>query len=149
LSINDNVFGDNSGHWDVSVSVSPGTVSQLQLPGDVEWVDSGIMLAAGESVTFSATGQIYIGNVSAGQPNISNEQTPAGDPNTTTAAQSGGGPFAAPGLVPWSLVGKIGSAGTAFEIGTGTTITVNSTDRRPSDRRSARRDRRRTQLDSI
>src|SRR5579864_5302375 len=85
-------------------------------------------LVTGETVSITASGQVYIGNVSAGQPNISNNQTPAGDPNTTTAAQTGAaGPFAAPGLVPWSLVGMIGNSGTPFEIGTSASFNVTST----------------------
>ena len=88
------------------------------MSGPDEWVDTGITVVAGEAVTISANGQVYIGAVSLGQPNISDYQTPAGDPTTTTAAQTGfAGAFAAPGLVPWSLVGRIGSSGTPFEVG--------------------------------
>jgi len=124
LSINDDIFGDNSGTWSVGVGLSPGAQHQVTYSGATEWMDSGVALSAGQTVTFSASGLIYIGNVSAGQPNISNYQSPAGDPNTSTAAQ--GGSFAAPGLVPWSLVGRIGSSGTPFEIGTGITVIVTS-----------------------
>jgi hypothetical protein len=122
LSINDNDFGDNSGSWDVNITLSPGANHGVTYPGATEWMDSGLTLSAGQTVTFSATGLIYIGNVSAGQPNVSNYQSPAGDPSTTTAAE--GGSFAAPGLVPWSLVGKVGLGGTPFEIGTGVTVAV-------------------------
>ncbi len=90
----------------------------LNLPANIEWYDTGVSITNGDLVTISATGSVYIGAVSIGEPNISDYQTPAGDPGTTTAAQTGrAGPFAAPGLVPWSLVGKIGQSGTPFEIG--------------------------------
>ena len=93
------------------------------VPGPDEWVDTGITVVAGEAITISANGQVYIGAIGLGQPNISDYQTPAGDPTTTTAAQTGfAGAFAAPGLVPWSLVGRIGSSGTPFEVGSGSAI---------------------------
>ena len=104
---------------------TPPPSQQFTLPGASEWDGSGITVQSGQTITISASGEVYIGNVSPGLPSVSNYQTPAGDPNFATA-NLGGGTFAAPGLVPWSLVGRIGQNGTPFEIGTGTTITASA-----------------------
>lgn len=104
---------------------TPPVNQQFTLPAATEWDGSGISVQSGETITISASGEVYIGDVSAGMPSVSNYQTPAGDPGFSTA-NLGGGTFAAPGLVPWSLVGRIGANGTPFEIGNGTTITASS-----------------------
>jgi hypothetical protein len=90
----------------------------IVLPAQVPWFDSGISVLAGDKVAISASGRVYIGNVAAGQPNLSNFQTPEGAINTTAAAQGQNHPFIAPALVPWSLIGKIGSTGIPFYVGT-------------------------------
>jgi|GEM_PF-4558654 len=100
---------------------TPPSNQQFTLPGASEWDGSGISVQSGRTITISANGQVYIGDVSLGMPSVSNYQTPAGDPNLSTS-NLGGGTFAAPSLVPWSLVGRVGQNGTPFEIGTGTTI---------------------------
>jgi Peptidase A4 family len=104
---------------------------QLTLPANQEWCNVGRFNSALE-LTITPTSQtqtVYIGAVSLGQPNISDYQTPGGDPSTTTAAQTGhAGPFAAPGLIPWSLVGKVGANGVPFEIGYGATISTVASD---------------------
>ncbi len=102
---------------------TPSLNQQLTLPAAFEWDSSGATVQSGQTVTISASGQVYIGDVSLGMPSVSNYQTPAGDPNLSTA-NLGGGTFAAPGLVPWSLVGRIGQNGTPFEIGTGIIFTA-------------------------
>lgn len=52
-------------------------------------------------------------------------KTPDGDPNQTTSGFRL--PFIAPGLTPWSLVGKIGSDGRPFEVGSRRTFWAQST----------------------
>ena len=108
-----------------TASAGAGTATTISLPANVEWDDSGISITTGQSVTIGASGEVYIGDVSAGMPGVSNYQSPAGDANLSTSGL-GGSPFAAPGLVPWSLVGRIGATGTPFEIGTGANITASA-----------------------
>lgn len=119
---------DASGTATVTVSSEGTTIGQGST-----FVGTGpfyIVLSSGSGYfTSGNTNQAYWSSiqVTTGSPGVSSYQTPAGDPDTTTAAQAGsGGDFAAPGLVPWSLVGKIGPSGTPFEIGAGTTITAAS-----------------------
>lgn len=112
------------------------TTQTISVTSTSPWQNNldAVDLVAGETVTISAPSvingqpnEVYIGDVSAGQPNISNYQPPAGDPNTATSAQQGCCyQFVAPGLVPWSLVGRIGDSGTPFQIGAGTSFVVGS-----------------------
>ncbi len=82
--------------------------------------DTGIFLNAGETVTFAASGSVYVGALSA--PQYDNE-SPAGCPVATCQPYAGNLAFVAPGQPFWSLVGQMGG-GTPFEIGTGATITA-------------------------
>ena len=91
----------------------------FQLPGSSEWYDTGISLYAGEVVTITASGSVYIGDVGSFA-----YETPAGDSDYTTSQFYL--PFVAPGLVPWSLVGKIGSGGTPFQLGTTAIFTAST-----------------------
>jgi len=99
---------------DANISIlngAGGSTSTFDLPAKIEWDSSDtVAVVAGEEITIA--GLISIGH----GHNVSHE-TPAGDPNATA-----GEDFAAPGLSPWSLVGEIGTSGTPFEIGTGTTF---------------------------
>ena len=87
------------------------------LPAREEWYPTGISISAGDAVMISASGPVNIG-VASGITNAS-YMPPSGDPDTTTSAQSGSDPdqFAAPGLIPWSLVAKVGASGTPFQVG--------------------------------
>jgi hypothetical protein len=94
------------------------------LPANMEWFDTGIVLSAGEAVTVSATGDIYVGNV----PDLRlNYETADGSGIETTSDTQFTTPFVAPGLVPWSLVGRIGTNGQPFQAGSrGTIVPQNS-----------------------
>lgn len=109
---------------DLRNNASTTQMSTFALPAQNGWVDSGIFVSPGDIISISASGQVYIGNVSAGQPNISNYQSPAGALNATAADQGKRFPFVAPELVPWSLVAKIGPSGRPFSVGTATTVTA-------------------------
>jgi hypothetical protein len=86
----------------------------FRLPAAVEWFDTGIVLSKGETVTIQASGDIYVGSM----PDMKlNHETPDGAPIMTTGDPQFSVPFLAEGLVPWSLVGKIGDAGQPFEVG--------------------------------
>jgi hypothetical protein len=89
----------------------------IRLPAETAWVDSGVYLCTGDRVAISASGRIYVGNISLGQPSISNYQTPAGTLYTTAAEQGKRISFIAPALVPWSLVGRVGVRTAPFYLG--------------------------------
>ncbi len=114
------VPGNGTGSGGGSGGYTPPSSQQFTLLGASEWDSSGIAVQSGQTITISASGQVYIGAQSDASLDY---EAPAGDPGLSTA-NLGGGKFAAPGLVPWSLVGRIGQNGTPFEIGAGTTITA-------------------------
>jgi hypothetical protein len=94
----------------------PATFS---LPANVEWYDTGIVLSAGEGVAITAVGDIYVGDV----PDLRlNYETADGSGIETTSDPQFTTPFVAPGLVPWSLVGMIGTNGQPFQAGSRITI---------------------------
>lgn len=93
----------------------------FELPANEGWYDAGINLSAPEVITITASGSVYVGNIA---PTSNNHQTPNGDPSISTSDPRFGLPFIAPGLVPWSLVGKIGDSGQPFEIGSSNAITA-------------------------
>lgn len=96
---------------------SSATVS---VPATQPWVDTGVFINIGDSVSITANGTIYL---SGGAPGT----TAAGASNCVATANDSKppGPFLAPGLTCWSLVGRIGS-NPAFEVGTGTSFIATS-----------------------
>lgn len=89
------------------------------LPVTAPWYDTGISVSAGNVVMVSASGSVYIGWLSDASLEY---ETPAGCPGFSTSAPPG--PFLAPDLPAWSLIGRIGPSGAPFEIGTGVTFTA-------------------------
>ena len=80
------------------------------------WNDSGISLAPHTYVTFSASGTI------GGVPDSG---SPAGSPWPACVPGTEGfyyGPLIRDGFACWSLIGKFGTTGAPFEIGTGATV---------------------------
>jgi hypothetical protein len=143
LTINNNFFGNNSAEWYVTVSggnlasqptQNPGQPitsngnrslpASFQLPANVEWFDTGIDLTNGQTVTITANGTVTVGALIP----ANNVETPAGKPELAGTGRPGG-PLVAQGLAPWSLVGRIGSSGKPFEIGTSTTFTASDSGR--------------------
>lgn len=92
----------------------------ISVPASQPWTDSGISVTAGDSVSITASGTIYIAGSDPGK-------TPAGAPGCVATADNSipPGPFLVPGLTCWSLIGRIGTSA-AFEVGTGTTFTAAS-----------------------
>ena len=90
----------------------------ITVPANQPWTDTGIELAAGETVTVTASGTIFIG---VGWP----YETPDGQA-WPGCAEIGGSGFLTPGLPCWSLVAQITTAGAPFEIGLAKTFTANS-----------------------
>jgi hypothetical protein len=101
-------------------ATSAGTV--VTVPAGLAWTDTGIALTAGQKVTVTAAGRIYIGALS--NPALDYE-TPDGQPWPVCASGTSL-VFIAPGLPCWSLIGKIGPAGTPFKVGSSTYFTAAS-----------------------
>jgi hypothetical protein len=84
------------------------------MPASAEWFDTGIILSNGETITIQASGDIYVGTL----PDLRlNHETPDGAPIVTTSDPQFPLPFLAESLVPWSLVGRIGTNGQPFQVG--------------------------------
>ena len=99
-----------------SATTLPTTVT---VPSSSPWQDSGVSLAADTTVTFTASGTI------GGVPDSG---SPAGSPWPSCTVLPPpelfyNGPLVQNGLACWSLIGKWGTAGQAFEIGSDSTIT--------------------------
>lgn len=106
------------------VSVASAQTTKLfQLPVSAPWFDTGISVGIGETVTITASGSVYIGALN---PSSLDYQTPAGSPGSTPRSIAAIVPFLAPGLPLWSLIGRIGSSGTPFEVGSNSTFIVNT-----------------------
>lgn len=112
-----------------AIFVSPraglSSSTTISIPGDAQWTDTGIDVAAGQSVSVSASGSIYIGALSAPFTQYDYE-TPSGSGLAESGAcadlagGSNGTALAWPlnGVPCWSLIGSIGSPGSnPFEVG--------------------------------
>jgi hypothetical protein len=88
----------------------------VSVPAIQPWVDTGVFINIGDSVSITATGTIYAGASDLGK-------TPAGTPSCVATADNSmkPGPFLGPGLTCWSLIGRVGNS-PAFEVGTGTSF---------------------------
>jgi hypothetical protein len=110
-----------------SRTMVPGVTAQrvsLVLTGNVPWTDTGVTLAAGETVRIVASGTINNGSI---YPQVATNG-PAGQGLVTadggcTAAVTPQRGFLAPGLPCWSLIGRVGT-GAPFAVGSRFTWTV-------------------------
>ncbi len=94
---------------------APLNAVKLSVPAQIPWGgNTGIVLTAGDQVSITAAGSVYIG---AQQNHVLDNETPNGQPWDICAYGNNRVPFVAPGLNCWSLVGRIGVSGGAFEIG--------------------------------
>ena len=103
-------------------SSQPSSTYSRAVPGSTEWTDTGITVQAGDRLTITAAGEIYVSAASANEGPGGN---PACTPYTTYPAQSA--QFPAPGLPCWSLIGRIGG-GAPFEVGGSAQLTATSGD---------------------
>jgi eukaryotic-like serine/threonine-protein kinase len=105
-----------------SPTSAPAKTYTQAVPGSQEWTDTGVAVQAGDQLTISASGEIYVGATSA-------SEGPAGNPGCTPAvsfpAQSA--QFPAPSLTCWSLIARIGG-GAPFEVGSAAQLTATSGD---------------------
>jgi hypothetical protein len=121
---------NNSGVGTFNVQVSPAqpisTPSSitLNIPADQGWTDTGVNVNTGETVAISANGSIILTTDGHIPP-----MSPAGFPPNCTAAEVYGQffvPFPAFQLPCWSLIGRIGTNGPIFEVGTNTIFQAQS-----------------------
>jgi hypothetical protein len=102
----------------------PGTIA-VRVPANAPWTDAGIDLHVGATVTITASGLIAVTADGLVPP-----KAPGGfAPNCAAAANffhHSFGPLPAPGLPCWSLIGRVGNSGGAFEIGVRKAIQVQS-----------------------
>ncbi len=84
----------------------------VSVSGSQPWVDTGIDIAGGTEVSITATGIIHV----AGSDTFG--KSPAGAPGCIATGDDSipPGPFIAPGLTCWSLVGRLGTDGEPFEV---------------------------------
>ena len=88
-------------------SATPTTITNLPVYANIIWNDTGIDIAAGESILFEASGVVY-GCQPAGPPC---ERHPDGwSPSTRPQSLE-------PDLAAYALIGKVGGSGSAFFIG--------------------------------
>ena len=99
---------------EASATTLPTTVT---VPSTSPWQDSGVSLTAGTVVTMTASGTIG-GVPDSGSP--AGSPWPACVPPTEMFSY---GPLVQNGLPCWSLIGKFGTTGQPFEVGTDSTIT--------------------------
>jgi hypothetical protein len=101
-------------HQTSTTSPSPGVVPSgaIQVPGNAEWVATGLSVTQGQRVGFSVTGQVRLSTnpddvaSSAGASRLA----PAGSPM--------------PGIPAGALLGRIGANGAPFAIGNQTTVAM-------------------------
>lgn len=116
LGVNDNIVADNTGSWvaNIGIPATPAVAdgSQVDIPGNQPWTDTGTLLNAGETVTINASGGVSMSSGAAPLP----PSGPAG-PIFDAKAQ-------APSLPCYSLIARIGPAGVPFYVGNAKTFVV-------------------------
>src|SRR5690348_16064006 len=73
----------------------------VSVTGAAPWTDTGLSVSTDDSISITASGTIFIAGSDPGK-------TPAGDPGCT-AADSPTDTWVAPGLMCWSMIGRIGN----------------------------------------
>ena len=82
----------------------------IEIPGNQAWVDTGIGVQPGDTVTISASGAVSMGGGWAPGP-------PAGLPRSCDGLG-----FPAPNARCWSLIGRVGENGPSFYVGSGRSL---------------------------
>lgn len=102
------------------VSSAAADESAVSIPGSTMWMDTGIIIDVGDSVDITADGTIYIAGSDPGK-------SPDGATGCIATADNSipPGPFLAPGLVCWSLVGQVG-ASEPFQVGSSASFKATS-----------------------
>lgn len=119
LAVNDLLpyYSDNYGNYMVSFSSQP---AQFRLQANAGWVDSGYFAVAGQQVMITAYGQAVTAPIEVfGSGSVS------GPDGQSTICNFGGDPSCAMENAPFgALVGRIGTDGTPFLIGSSYTFTA-------------------------
>jgi hypothetical protein len=90
-------------------SMSANSITTIEVPVTEPWYDTGLDLAANQTVTISASGDAWNSDARV------TPLTPAGDPSAITGPDFYD-------LTDWSLIGEVGSSGDPFEIGDSATF---------------------------
>ena len=91
----------------------------VKVRADLPWTPTGIQVHTGDDIDIDATGVIEV--------NLQGmKATPAGAPPDCIAVGIVRVPFVAPSLPCWSLIGRIGRSGNAFEVGIGRNFSANA-----------------------
>ena len=105
-------------------STSGPEVVELTVPGNVEWVDSGARVLSGQRFAVTASGQVCMNTNDPDCPpygpdgDSGNPPDPAGDPPAAL--------FPLPDGTVFALVGRIGTEGTPFLVGSGGTFSADA-----------------------
>lgn len=93
-----------------------GEPAGVVVAGNQPWTPTGISVLAGDRVSVHATGTVFIAGSDPGK-------TPVGTPGCVATSDDSipPGPFLAPGLTCFSLIGRVGS-GRPFGLGTDVTV---------------------------
>lgn len=119
LAVNDSYYFDNSGEFVATVAEAHSKVVVVPAKAATvtqAWIDTGIDTSGG-SVSFTATGTIKI------NPSVP-DTGPDGDPSVAKSSKA-----IAPALTCFALIGKIGSSGTPFLVGSASTQTATANGR--------------------
>jgi hypothetical protein len=98
---------------------SAGESKTVSVAGNQPWTFTGVAINAGDSVSVHASGTIFIAGSDPGK-------TPAGAPGCVATSDNDSippGPFLAPGLTCFALIGRVGT-GQPFGIGADSTFTA-------------------------
>jgi hypothetical protein len=113
------------------VATPTGSPSPAALPDTLSiiltqpYTDTQVSVTAGETITITASGTLMYATASECPAGDTCQSTPAGEA-TSNCSNPAEGPFTAPTLNCWSLIGKIGVNGTPFEVGDSLTITAST-----------------------
>jgi CubicO group peptidase (beta-lactamase class C family) len=104
-----------------TVSVASGDAITLTVQGNERWHDTKIRLRAGQTISISASGSVYVGNLGTLFGALAaDNQGPAGAPSVKVSHARN----VAPHLPAWSLVGKVDAQGVPFPVGAGAAYTA-------------------------
>jgi hypothetical protein len=97
-----------------------GNRLHVQVAASQPWTDTGIDVAVGTRVSIEAYGTIKIAGSDPGKsPSAKTIGQPNSDATQCTAADDATRSWVAPGLYCWTMVGKISTGGTPFEVDNG------------------------------
>lgn len=112
-------------------TTDPISPDAIVVPGNRDWIDSGVDLHAGQAISISATGRVRVTRVKAGKDDSENEVGPQGTFFYNDKLSHHEFPLAAAGKGPapcFCLIGRIGR-GDPFFVGRGQSIVADRSGR--------------------